>query len=125
MGSVPNDSAYINDSHTKTVSVAVVGGGIGGLTLALGLLKYPHIDVQVYEAAPSFGEIGAGVSFGPNAKRAFELISPQLEEALSKHATPNLWKSHANVFTKNIVVRIKVPARERNLMQVFLGHERE
>jgi len=46
--------------------IAIVGGGIGGLCLALTLLHH-NIPFQIYEAAPSFGEIGAGIMFGPNA----------------------------------------------------------
>ena len=83
-------------SKPTTLSVAVVGGGIGGLSLVLGLLKYDHIDVQVYEAAPSFGEIGAGVAIGPNAQRALKLIGSHAWESFKKHATPNLWESHAD-----------------------------
>ena len=83
-------------SKPTTLSVAVVGGGIGGLSLVLGLLKYDHIDVQVYEAAPSFGEIGAGVAIGPNAQRALKLIGLHAWESFKKHATPNLWESHAD-----------------------------
>lgn len=60
MGSVPNQTTKIS-AQSKAFSVSIIGGGIGGLTLAIGLLKHPHIDVQVYESAPSFGEIGAGV----------------------------------------------------------------
>ncbi|KAI0696714.1 FAD/NAD(P)-binding domain-containing protein [Cytidiella melzeri] len=41
--------------------VAICGGGIGGLTLAVALTSYPDIDVQVYEAAGKLAEIGAGV----------------------------------------------------------------
>lgn len=37
------------------------GGGIGGLCLAVALSRYPDIDVNVYEAAETFKEIGAGV----------------------------------------------------------------
>lgn len=90
--------------NPKPLSVAVVGGGIGGLTLALGLLKYDHIDVQIYEAAHSFGEIGAGVAIGPNAQRALKLIGPHAWDAFEKHATPNLWESHADNFAEHIVV---------------------
>ncbi|KAL8948092.1 MAG: hypothetical protein Q9222_005695 [Ikaeria aurantiellina] len=97
MSSVPNETSSVNETPKK-VSVAIVGGGIGGLCLAIGLLKYPHLDVQVYEAAASFGEIGAGVAFGPNAERALDLIGPSAREALRKHATTNLWPSHANVY---------------------------
>jgi salicylate hydroxylase len=44
-------------SPNKSFTVGVVGGGIGGLTLALALLKN-HVPVTLYEAAPKFGEIG-------------------------------------------------------------------
>ena len=91
-------------SKPKGFSVAVVGGGIGGLTLALGLLKHDHIDVQVYEAAPSFGEIGAGVAAGPNAQRALKLIGAHAWESFQKHATSNLWESHADTFIQYVVV---------------------
>ena len=107
MGSVPNEPTSTSGG-SKKLNVAVIGGGIGGLTLAIGLLKHPHIDVQVYEGAHTFGEIGAGVAFGPNAKRAFKLIGPELEEALAKHVTPNLWPSYANTFAKSVVVRMRL-----------------
>ena len=104
MASVPNTTNYVS-THPKTFSVAIIGGGIGGLSLALGLLKDPSIDVHVYESAPSFGEIGAGVALGPNAQRALELIGPEAKQAFVKHATPNMWASHANNFAEFIVVR--------------------
>jgi hypothetical protein len=44
------------------ISIAICGG-IGGLSLAIGLLRHPHLDVHIYESAAAFGEIGAGVSF--------------------------------------------------------------
>ena len=85
MGSIPNYTTSIS-SESKAFNVAIIGGGIGGLALAIGLLKHSHIDVQVYESAPSFGEIGAGVAFGPNAQRALELIGNGVDVALHKHS---------------------------------------
>lgn len=103
MSSVPNTTTSASP-HPKAFSVAIIGGGIGGLAFAIGLSKYPHIDFHVYESAPSFGEIGAGVAFGPNAQRALELIGPAAKEAFDKHATGNMWAGHANVFAEHIVV---------------------
>ena len=91
-------------SKPTAFSVAVVGGGIGGLSLTLGLLKYDHIDVQIYEAAHTFGEIGAGVAVGPNAQRALKLIGPHAWDAFKKHATTNTWESHADSFVLSVVV---------------------
>ena len=48
--------------------VLIVGGGIGGLTAALALSRAGH-SVQLYEQAPAFGEIGAGIMLTPNATR--------------------------------------------------------
>jgi salicylate hydroxylase len=45
-----------------------VGGGIGGLSAALSLLR-AGFDVQVYERARELGEVGAGIQISPNASR--------------------------------------------------------
>jgi salicylate hydroxylase len=59
--------------------IAVIGGGIGGLTAARALLRR-GFEVAVYEAAPELKEIGAGVALGPNAMKA--LRSLDLEDAV-------------------------------------------
>jgi salicylate hydroxylase len=76
------------ESPKKPLKIAIVGGGLGGLGLTLGLLKQ-GITPHIYEAAPAFSEIGAGVIFGPNAVRAVNLISPWAFEAFKKCATNN------------------------------------
>lgn len=53
----------------KQVRVLIAGGGIGGLTAALSLLKRGY-DVQVFEQAPELREVGAGLQLSPNALRA-------------------------------------------------------
>ena len=50
------------------LSIAVVGGGIGGLAAALSLLRV-GFDVHVYEQARALGEVGAGIQMSPNAVR--------------------------------------------------------
>src|SRR6195256_5425337 len=54
-------------------SVAIVGGGIGGLFAANALLAR-GLRVAVYEQATAIGEIGAGVYVTPNAVRHLESI---------------------------------------------------
>jgi len=61
--------------------VAIIGGGIGGLSAALQLLQ-AGLDVQVYEQAPRIGEIGAGIQISPNASRL--LVRLGLKPALDK-----------------------------------------
>jgi 3-hydroxybenzoate 6-monooxygenase len=54
-----------------TQKIAIAGGGIGGLSAALGLSK-KGFDVVVLEKAPELGEIGAGIQLGPNAFHALD-----------------------------------------------------
>lgn len=46
----------------------IIGGGIGGATAALSLLKH-GVDVEVYEQAEEMTEIGAGLQLGASASR--------------------------------------------------------
>lgn len=46
--------------------IAIVGGGIAGLTFALSL-KSEHYDCHIFEKKDSFGEVGAAISVFPNA----------------------------------------------------------
>ena len=46
--------------------IAIVGGGIAGLTFALSL-KSDHYECHVFEKKDSFGEVGAAISVFPNA----------------------------------------------------------
>src|SRR5919197_1349014 len=48
--------------------VLIAGGGIGGLTAALALLKH-DIDVELYEQAAELTEVGAGVQLAANGTR--------------------------------------------------------
>jgi salicylate hydroxylase len=52
----------------RTTSIAIIGGGIGGLAAAASLLR-AGFDVQVYEQAQALSEVGAGINIGPNASR--------------------------------------------------------
>lgn len=58
----------------------IAGGGIGGLAAALAVARAGW-EVRLYERAPEFTEVGAGVQLGPNVTRI--LRGWGLEEALS------------------------------------------
>jgi 2-polyprenyl-6-methoxyphenol hydroxylase-like FAD-dependent oxidoreductase len=53
--------------------VLIAGGGIGGLTAALGLAQ-KGIPSILLEKASALGEIGAGIQLGPNAFHAFDYL---------------------------------------------------
>ncbi|MBT8767041.1 salicylate 1-monooxygenase [Metapseudomonas boanensis] len=60
----------MNKKPAPALRIGIIGGGISGVALALDLCRHGHLDVQLFESAPAFGEVGAGVSFGANAVRA-------------------------------------------------------
>lgn len=65
---------------SQGLSVAVVGGGIGGLTAALCLARRGH-QVCLLEQAQSFVEAGAGIQLSPNATKV--LLQLGLGDALA------------------------------------------
>jgi salicylate hydroxylase len=64
---------------SSSQNVLVVGGGIGGLTLALALIRR-GVEVEVYEQAPELREVGAGVQLGANGTRVLHALG--LEDAI-------------------------------------------
>jgi 2-polyprenyl-6-methoxyphenol hydroxylase-like FAD-dependent oxidoreductase len=57
----------------KDLPFLVAGGGIGGLITAYAL-ACKGFPVRVFEQAPEFKELGAGIQLGPNIFRAIERI---------------------------------------------------
>ncbi|WP_298372385.1 FAD-dependent monooxygenase [uncultured Bradyrhizobium sp.] len=68
-----------------SLRIAIVGGGIGGLTAALAL-RARGLEVRVFEQAEVLREIGAGVSVHPNAARLLKRVG--FEEQLQKIGSP-------------------------------------
>lgn len=50
------------------VQIAIIGGGIGGLTTALALQHF-GFESQVFEQAPALHDVGAAIAIWPNAMR--------------------------------------------------------
>ena len=92
--------------------VIVAGGGIGGISAALSLLK-AGLDVEVYEQASELMEIGAGIQLSANAMHV--LFGHGLRGQLSK-----LWvKPSAYVFRLHDTGEVvsKIPLAEEHERQ--------
>lgn len=89
-------------------SVLVIGGGIGGLGAALASAEAGQKTV-VFEQAPQFGEIGAGIQMGPNAMAVLDRFG--LADEIAKYA----------VFPKRLVLKDVYTARELSFLD--LGEE--
>ena len=60
-------------ARRPATSVAIVGGGIGGIAAAVSLLQ-AGFDVHVYERAAAVSEVGAGIQVSPNASRVLHRL---------------------------------------------------
>lgn len=58
---------------TNTKEIAIIGGGICGLALALNLHRL-GIPCRVYERAPEIKELGVGITVLPHAMREFSAL---------------------------------------------------
>ncbi|HVV23710.1 MAG TPA: flavin-dependent oxidoreductase [Pseudonocardiaceae bacterium] len=58
---------------SSTVRVAIVGGGVGGLTLALEL-HAAGIECRVFEAVPELAAVGVGINLLPHATRHLDRL---------------------------------------------------
>ncbi|KAI8992893.1 FAD/NAD-P-binding domain-containing protein [Trametes punicea] len=74
---------------TPKFRVAICGGGIGGLTLAVALSRYPNIRVDVYEAAERFKEIGAGVMIWARTWEILSLLGLAQDFSRIAHTPPS------------------------------------
>jgi 6-hydroxynicotinate 3-monooxygenase len=64
----------------RTTRIAVIGAGLGGMTAA-GLLQRAGFQVRVYEQAPAFSRIGAGIHLTSNVMIVMRRLG--IEQALS------------------------------------------
>lgn len=80
--------------------VAIIGGGIGGLTAAHALSRR-GIEVAIYEAAPELREIGAGVALGPNAMKVLRALG--LEDDVRAIAGRSEWLVTRNGKTSRVI----------------------
>ena len=72
------------DDSTSTIRVAILGGGLAGIAMLRGLLKYPHIMVDMYESSPTFRDEGSAVELSAYAQEALYKLDPSLEQCLAR-----------------------------------------
>jgi 2-polyprenyl-6-methoxyphenol hydroxylase-like FAD-dependent oxidoreductase len=62
--------------------VAIIGGGIGGMTLALSLHDAGIEEVDIYESAAAVKELGVGINIQSHAVRELtDLVSSTISWA--------------------------------------------
>ena len=94
--------------NPKSLRIAIIGGGIGGLFAALSLDWHckDRVQISVYEQALEYKEIGAGVGIGANATKLLYKIG--LGEGLEKITgdTEGIWVSFRRFDTGEDVVSV-------------------
>ncbi|KAJ4991299.1 salicylate hydroxylase [Stagonosporopsis vannaccii] len=83
--------------------VAIVGAGIAGLALAMGLQK-KGLSFTLYEEAPEYSAVGAGIGFGPNGLRAMDLIEPAFRPRYEKICIGNKPPDAQHVFFEGLLL---------------------
>jgi salicylate hydroxylase len=98
----------------RAARIAVIGGGIGGLTAARAL-RQRGFEPRVYEASPELKEIGAGVALHPNAMKA--LRSLDLEHPVRAVA----WESKFEVVRDGRSGRVLTRTPQRGYLERRFG----
>ncbi|KAF8526225.1 FAD/NAD(P)-binding domain-containing protein [Hysterangium stoloniferum] len=80
--------------------VAICGGGIGGLTLALALARYADLQLEIYEGATKFEEIGAGLALWGRSVQALKKLG--LEPKLRRISPGSDEKSEMRLRKANV-----------------------
>jgi salicylate hydroxylase len=57
----------------RSLRIAIIGGGIGGLSAAVAL-RQRGFEVAVYERSPRLEEVGAGLQVGPNGVKVLRAL---------------------------------------------------
>lgn len=77
----------------RRTQIAVVGAGLGGLTVA-GFLQRAGFAVTIYEQAPTFSRIGAGIILSANATKVLRRLGME-DELVRTGIKPQCYVSRA------------------------------
>ncbi len=92
----------------------IAGGGIGGLVTAYSLAKQ-GFPVRVFEQAPEFKELGAGIQLGPNIFRALDRIG--LKDAVLADAWQPTKMEMRDALTGDVVTSVPLDGGFRTRFQ--------
>lgn len=81
------------------ISIAIIGGGPGGLGTAIALSELPYVSVTLYEQAPEPREVGAGISIGRNAWNVLRLLGAA--DGVKGAKTGYSWQRCVNLTSKS------------------------
>lgn len=65
---------FATTEDSRNIDVAIIGGGIGGLSAAIALSNLPNVTVRLFERHPELTEYGAGISIAENSWKVLELL---------------------------------------------------
>ncbi|MBF23184.1 MAG: 6-hydroxynicotinate 3-monooxygenase [Pusillimonas sp.] len=83
--------------------IAFIGAGLGG-TAGAGLMAKAGFNVKVYEQAPAFARMGAGIHLGPNVMKVMRKLG--IEDELNRTgAHPDYWYSRDGI-TGDVMAQI-------------------
>src|SRR3981189_2047807 len=97
------------------ISTLVIGGGIGGLSLAREL-ALRGLPVTVLEKAPQLNPVGAGIIMNPNAMRVLERNG--LAEAVRLDSWPYLLRETCDSHGRSLAMRDYRPLYEAGKLSV-------
>jgi len=73
-------------NYSSDLEIAIIGGRIGNMSLALSLVDAGFHDVNIYESVDEIKKIGVGINIQPHVVR--ELIELGLGDELAKAGIP-------------------------------------
>ncbi|MFT9440648.1 MAG: FAD-dependent monooxygenase [Acetobacter papayae] len=74
------------------IRIGIAGAGLGGVAAA-GLLERVGFDVVLYDQAPGFSRLGAGIQFGPNVLKILAQLDGLDKELEAISCLPDYWVS--------------------------------
>lgn len=74
------------------VRIGIAGAGLGGVAAA-GLLEKAGFDVVLFDQAPAFSRLGAGIQFGPNVLKILATLDGLDKKLEEISCLPDYWLS--------------------------------